>query len=97
MQVPGTDLFGVEGRLQLSARLPELPTHSRETVVELIGNTTTSQGLLIQAALDTQSYPTGIKVTDEELATVQLEPALFHGEWNYTIRPRSPSIATVIS
>lgn len=73
------------------------PLINRETVVELIGNTTTRQGLQIQAALDPQSYPTGIKVTDEELAAVQLEPALFHGEWNYTIRPRNRSIATVIS
>jgi len=38
--------------------------------------------------LDTNSYPTGVKVTDEELATVRIKKAKFHGEWNYTISPR---------
>ena len=66
------------------------PLVDHETVVELIGSTTTSQGLRIRAALDTNRYPTGIKVSDAELAAVQLEPAAFHGEWNYTIRPTRP-------
>ena len=73
------------------------PLISRETVVELIGNTTTSQGLQIRAALDPNAYPAGIKVTNEELAAVHLEPAAFHGEWNYTVRPRTTNIDTVIS
>ena len=42
----------------------------------------------MEAELDTTEYPTGIKVTDEELAAVNLKRAEFHGEWNYTIRPR---------
>jgi hypothetical protein len=66
------------------------PLVNHETVVELIGSTTTSQGLRIRAALDTNRYPTGIKVSAAELAAVQLEPAAFHGEWNYTIRPTRP-------
>jgi hypothetical protein len=45
--------------------------------------------LKLQAALDTGCYPTGIKVTDHELQDVVLEPAAFHGEWNYTITPRT--------
>jgi hypothetical protein len=73
------------------------PLISRETVVELIGNTTTSRGLQIRAELDTHRYPTGIKVSETALAAVRLEPAAFHGEWNYTIRPTNPSIDTFIS
>jgi hypothetical protein len=73
------------------------PLISRETVVELIGNTTTRHGLQIRAELDTSLYPTGIKVSDAALAAVRLEPAAFHGEWNYTIRPTNLSIDTVIS
>jgi hypothetical protein len=73
------------------------PLISRETVVELIGNTTTRHGLQIRAELDTGLYPTGIKVSDAALAAVRLEPAAFHGEWNYTIRPTKPSIDTLIT
>jgi DDE family transposase len=73
------------------------PLVSHETVVELIGSTTTSKGLQVRAALDRNGYPTGIKVSEAELAAVRLEPAAFHGEWNYTIRPTSPSIDTVIA
>jgi hypothetical protein len=73
------------------------PLISHETVVELIGHTTTTQGLRIQAALDTNRYPTGIKVSEAALAAVQLEPASFHGEWNYTIRPTHPAIDTFVS
>jgi hypothetical protein len=64
------------------------PLVSRAVVVNLIGNTTTRTGLEIQAELDTHSYPTGIKVTDEELAAVRITRDEFHGEWNYTISPR---------
>jgi hypothetical protein len=56
-------------------------------VVNLIGNTTTKKGLIIQAELDTNTYPTGIEVTDEDLARVRIEPDAFHGEWNYRILP----------
>ena len=42
----------------------------------------------IEAELDTNAYETGIKVSDEELAAVQIEKATFHGEWNYTISPK---------
>jgi len=65
------------------------PLVSRAVVVNLIGNTKTKAGLHIQAQLDTNSYKTGIKVSDEELATVRLERDAFHGEWNYTITPKS--------
>jgi hypothetical protein len=64
------------------------PLTSHEVIVNLIANTTTAKGLRIQAQLDTGRYPTGLKVTDQELRNVAVEPATFHGEWNYTITPR---------
>ena len=64
------------------------PLISHEVIVNLIANTTTTKGLRIQAQRDTNAYPTGIVVTDEELATLHLEKADFHGEWNYKILPR---------
>ena len=69
------------------------PLLSRAVVVNLIGNTKTKAGLQIQAELDTNAYETGIKVSDEELAAVQIEKATFHGEWNYTISPSRKRIS----
>ncbi len=63
------------------------PLVSHEVIINPIANTATEQGLSIQAELDRGSYPTGIKVTDEELAAVNMTPDAFHGEWNYSIRP----------
>jgi DDE family transposase len=63
------------------------PLVSHEVIINLIANTATTKGLQIQAELDTASYPTGIKVTDEELAAVKLKASRFHGEWNYRILP----------
>jgi Rhodopirellula transposase DDE domain len=63
------------------------PLRSRATVVNLIGNTTTTTGLHLEAALDGNSYPIGIEVSDEELAAVRIRRHPFHGEWNYTISP----------
>ncbi len=64
------------------------PLISREVVVNLIGNTTTTEGLRIQAQLDDRDYPAGIKVSDQELAALAIERDDFHGEWNYRIKPR---------
>ena len=63
------------------------PLLSREAVVELIANTTTGKGLSIKAELDEGSYPTGVKVSDEELARVRIRRSPFHGDWNYVILP----------
>jgi transposase len=63
------------------------PLTSYQTIVNLIGSTTTKAGLKVRAALDTSRYEIGVKVSDEELARVRQVPAKFHGEWNYTIRP----------
>lgn len=64
------------------------PLRSLEVIVNLIGHTTTTTGLQIQAELDTHTYPTGLKVSDQDLAAVHITKATFHGEWNYTISPR---------
>jgi hypothetical protein len=64
------------------------PLTSRAVVVNLIGCTTTASGLTIHAELDEGEYPTGTKVTDEELAGVRIKRNKFHGEWNYTISPQ---------
>ena len=63
------------------------PLVSHEVIIELIGATTTQGGLKIQAALDQRPYAKGIKVSNAELAAVQLTPDEFHGEWNYSIHP----------
>lgn len=64
------------------------PLTSLETVIELISHTTTEQGLTITAVADTNTYEKGLKVTDEELAALNIERCEFHGEWNYMIRPQ---------
>lgn len=66
------------------------PLISHAVIVNLIGNTTTQTGLHIRAALDTNHYATGKKITDAALAMVHIERDDFHGEWNYTIVPREP-------
>ena len=67
------------------------PLVSHEVVVNLIGATKTEKGLFIRAELDPGSYPKGLKITDQQMAQIQHEPAEFHGEWNYTIRSRHPA------
>jgi len=64
------------------------PLVSREVVVNLIGHTTTMKGLVIRSALDDRSYPTGREVTAEQMERLALKQEKFHGEWNYTLRPR---------
>jgi hypothetical protein len=64
------------------------PLTSVQTIVQLISNTTTEAGLVVRAALDNTEYETGIKVSDEQLARLRLKRSEFHGDWNYTIRPR---------
>jgi hypothetical protein len=63
------------------------PLRSYRTIVQLIAGTTTDTGLTVRALLDETKYPKGIKVTDAELAAVNLRPHSFHGTWNYTISP----------
>ena len=63
------------------------PLTSLEVVLELISHTTTRERLAVMACKDSNTYPTGIKVSDEELAALNLSRDPFHGEWNYTIKP----------
>ena len=64
------------------------PLRTYETVVNLIGNTTNSAGLVVYARLDDGSYPDKIKVTNAEFKAVNIAGRGFHPEWNYIIRPR---------
>lgn len=65
------------------------PLITRETVVNLIGNTQTTKGLKIQAKLDENIYEKGKKITDGQLSAIALEKSEFHGEWNYKIKPQN--------
>lgn len=89
---PGTSKWNkIEHRLfsHISMNWRAKPLISHEVIVSLIAGTTTSTGLRIESRLDTGPYPAGIKVSDEELASLNLQRHEFHGEWNYTILPRS--------
>jgi transposase len=63
------------------------PLLDRATVVNLIASTTTRTGLKVHACLDMTKYPTGLEVTDEQMARIRIQKSAFHGEWNYTIQP----------
>jgi hypothetical protein len=87
---PGTSKWNkIEHRLfsQIGINWRGRPLSSREVIVQLIGNTRTETGLVVRAELDEGLYPTGVKVTDQQLAAVNLHRATFLGEWNYTIKP----------
>ena len=64
------------------------PLRTYRTIVQLIAATTTDAGLKVRAELDEKKYPKGVKVSDAQLAAVNLSPHSFHGDWNYTIAPR---------
>jgi hypothetical protein len=84
---PGTSKWNkIEHRLfsYITMNWRGRPLLSYRVVVNLIAATTTAAGLRVQADLDTEVYPTKVKVSDEQLATVDLHPHHFHGEWNYT-------------
>jgi hypothetical protein len=66
------------------------PLLSYVVIIQLIASTTTDTGLTVACQLDAKAYEKGIKVSDAEMAAINLKPAAFHGEWNYTIAPRKP-------
>ena len=91
---PGTSKWNkIEHRLfcHITQTWRGTPLTSRLAVVELIAATTTTTGLRVHCELDTRTYPNGIKVTDAEMAALNIEGNVFHPEWNYTIAPRVPS------
>jgi transposase len=65
------------------------PLVSREVVVNLIGHTTTKEGLSVRSELDANSYPLGREVADGQMNGLSIKPDKFHGEWNYTMLPRA--------
>jgi hypothetical protein len=90
---PGTSKWNkIEHRLfcHVTQNWRGRPLISHDLIVKLIGSTTTTKGLKVRAALDTERYESGIKVTDETLNAVQITRDKFHGEWNYSIRPNKP-------
>ena len=89
---PGTSKWNkIEHRLfsHISMNWRGRPLTSHEVVVELIGATTTKQGLRVHAERDLGTYPPKVLVSDSNMATIALRPHDFHGEWNYTIAPRT--------
>jgi hypothetical protein len=66
------------------------PLVSYQTIVQLIASTTTRTGLNIKCTIDPNPYPAGVKVSDADMAALNLQPHEFHGEWNYTIAPQPP-------
>ena len=91
---PGTSKWNkVEHRLFsfISSNWRGEPLRDYETIVRLIAATTTAKGLKVICRLDRRQYPIGQKVSVEEMASVNMIPDKFHGEWNYTIRPKEVS------
>lgn len=64
------------------------PLRDYATIVNLIARTTTAKGLQVTCRLDRRKYPTGRKITDEEMKQINIERKKFHGDWNYVIKPR---------
>lgn len=89
---PGTSKWNkIEHRLfaWISQNWRGKPLESYAVILKLIAGTRTEGGLSVQCQLDTNSYPAGRKVADEQMATLSIRADSFHGEWNYTILPRS--------
>ena len=87
---PGTSKWNkIEHRMfcRITENWRGRPLVSREAVVALIAATTTRKGLGIRSELDENEYPTGVKVSDEEMAALSLRRDRFHGDWNYMLSP----------
>jgi hypothetical protein len=91
---PGTSKWNkVEHRLFsfITSNWRGEPLRDYETIVNLIANTTTAKGLKVKCRLDRRKYPTGRRVSNEEMQRVNVERNRFHGDWNYVIRPSAKS------
>jgi hypothetical protein len=91
---PGTSKWNrIEHRLfcHITQNWRGRPLTDRVAIVELIAATTTKAGLKVECALDTRNYQKGIKVSDREMATLNIAGDEFHPEWNYTVTPRKPA------
>ena len=88
---PGTSKWNkIEHRLFsfISRNWRGRPLIDYRTIVELIGATTSTTGLTVRCELDENLYPAGIKISDAEMAELNILPHAFNGNWNYTIIPR---------
>ena len=87
-----------EGDDRDAERHDQQPLVSYRVIVELISATTTKTGLTVRCELDPGQYPSGIIVSDAEMAAINIKRAEFHGEWNYTISPNTyPPNCSLIS
>lgn len=89
---PGTSKWNkIEHRLfcHITRNWRGKPLRTFETVVQLIGNTRTDKGLYVKSKLDKRQYPKGVTISEESMASLELHRAVFHGDWNYQICPRS--------
>ena len=89
---PGTSKWNkIEHRLfsYISQNWRARPLVSHRVIVDLIAATTTKTGLTVRCEIDKNLYPKGVKITDAEMAAIDLTRHDFHGEWNYTIAPNS--------
>ena len=87
---PGTSKWNkIEHRLFsfISINWRGKPLTSYEVIISLINSTTTESGLFVKSVLDENAYPRGIKISDREMAEINLQKDEFHGDWNYTITP----------
>jgi hypothetical protein len=88
---PGTSKWNrIEHRLfsQITMNWRGRPLETHQIIVDLISNTTTATGLTVHCVLDTGQYPTGIKYTRKTVDALPITRHDFHGNWNYTMRPR---------
>lgn len=88
---PGTSKWNkIEHRLfsYISKNWRGRPLVTTETVINLIGSTTTNTGLKVMAVMDKNNYKTGIEISDKTFAEINISVSDFHPEWNYTISPR---------
>jgi len=89
---PGTSKWNkIEHRLfsHIAMNWRAQPLTSLATVVSLIGSTTTTSGLRVRSEIDHGTYPLGVQVTAEQMASIRLKPHTFHGTWNYSIHPHT--------
>jgi hypothetical protein len=89
---PGTSKWNkIEHRLFsfISQNWRGKPLISHEVIINLIAATTTATGLAVKSKLDTNTYPAGLKVSDQQMAELRLRRDKFHGDWNYSLLPRS--------
>ncbi len=88
---PGTSKWNkIEHRLFsfISQNWRGKPLISHEVIIDLIAGTTTATGLAVKSKLDSNIYPAGLKVSDQQMAELQLSRDRFHGDWNYSLRPK---------